>query len=67
MKNFFVCKNGVYDKSKHFNPSYDLEFAAPEILRDTNYDKRCDVFSAGLILFKFLTGQLPFPLNQLEG
>lgn len=30
------------------------------------YDAKCDVFSSGLIIYKLLTGQLPYPLNALE-
>ena len=36
-------------------------FTAPEVLRKTErYNEKCDVFSAGVILFRLVTGRYPF-------
>jgi serine/threonine protein kinase len=35
-------------------------FQAPELLRKKKYGKRCDIFSAGVVLFILLTGFPPF-------
>ena len=37
---------------------------APEILLGRPYDKKCDVWSLGVILFQLLFGRLPFPIDQ---
>lgn len=35
-------------------------FVAPEVLLDKKYDTKVDVYSAGIILFLMLTGDIPF-------
>jgi hypothetical protein len=37
-----------------------IHYMAPERLRDRAFDGRSDIFSAGIMLFQLLTGQLPF-------
>lgn len=38
-----------------------IHYMAPERLRDHPFDGRSDLFSAGVMLYQLLTGQLPFP------
>jgi serine/threonine protein kinase len=35
-------------------------YVAPEIISEKSYDKRCDFWSLGVILFLLLSGSLPF-------
>lgn len=47
-----------------------LPYMAPERLRQfldevVDVDERSDLFSLGVILYQLLTGQLPFPINNL--
>ncbi len=37
---------------------------APEILLGKPYDKKCDIWSLGVILFQLIFGKLPFPVDQ---
>ncbi len=37
-----------------------VHYMAPERLRDRAFDGRSDIFSAGIMLYQLLTGQLPF-------
>jgi serine/threonine protein kinase len=37
---------------------------APEILQGKPYDKKCDIWSLGVILFQLVFGKLPFPIDQ---
>lgn len=37
---------------------------APEILQGKPYDKKCDIWSLGVILFQLVYGKLPFPIDQ---
>ncbi|MGC2057059.1 MAG: protein kinase [Candidatus Sulfotelmatobacter sp.] len=37
-----------------------IHYMAPERLRDRAFDGRSDIFSAGIMLYQLLTGQLPF-------
>lgn len=37
---------------------------APEILQGHPYDKKCDIWSLGVILFQLVFGKLPFPPEQ---
>ena len=37
----------------------DLNWSAPEILRDEPHSKASDVFSFGMILYEMITGEVP--------
>lgn len=37
---------------------------APEILQGRPYDKKCDIWSMGVILFQLVFGRLPFPIDK---
>ena len=37
-----------------------INFMAPEIFKKNSYDKKCDMWSCGIILYYLITGVLPF-------
>ena len=37
-----------------------IDFMAPEVLLNQNYDLSCDIWSIGVIAFVMLSGYLPF-------
>jgi serine/threonine protein kinase len=45
-------------------------FMAPEVISSTHYDKKCDVFSFGIIMYQVLTqckNENIYPDNKLNG
>ncbi len=44
-------------------PCYTAEFVAPEILKRQGYDKACDVWSLGVLLYAMLSGSSPFQVK----
>ncbi len=37
---------------------------APEILQNEFYDKKCDIWSLGIIMFQLVYGRLPFAITE---
>ncbi|KRY81616.1 Ribosomal protein S6 kinase 2 alpha [Trichinella pseudospiralis] len=41
-------------------PCYTAQFVAPEVLKRQGYDKACDIWSLGVLLYTVLSGSTPF-------
>nr|XP_061817986.1 ribosomal protein S6 kinase alpha-4-like isoform X2 [Nerophis lumbriciformis] len=46
-------------------PCFTLQYAAPELFESAGYDKACDLWSLGVILYTMLSGQVPFQCEQV--
>jgi serine/threonine-protein kinase len=40
-------------------------YMAPEQLRDSSLDRRCDIFAAGVVLYELVSGELPFSGDEI--
>jgi serine/threonine protein kinase len=53
---------GITPSATQGTPSY----IAPDMLRSDQIDGRADIYSTGVMLFEMLTGQLPYPHDQVK-
>lgn len=57
----FKCSNhSCLTFSLLMTPCYTANFVAPEVLKRQGYDKACDVWSLGVLLYTMLAGRTPF-------
>jgi serine/threonine-protein kinase ULK/ATG1 len=70
LKNDFQIKLADFGFAKVFHENVLMETycgtpitMAPEILLSLPYDKKCDVWSLGIILFQLVYGRLPFSIS----
>lgn len=43
-----------------------LYYVAPEILKNKNYNMRCDIWSLGVCLYQMLTGNYPYSKEEIH-
>jgi len=54
----FGC--AIYIKDNNFEPIGSLYYTAPEIIKNLEYDEKCDLWSFGITLYEILFGYLPY-------
>ncbi|UJR32567.1 hypothetical protein I4U23_020028 [Adineta vaga] len=60
LSDFGFAKEGNNEQKPLKTPCYTPYYVAPEVISDTRYDKACDVWSMGVILYILLCGYPPF-------
>ena len=54
----FDCS--IYKKDNKSEPIGNIHYAAPEIIKNLEYDEKCDLWSLGITLYELYFGDLPF-------
>ena len=54
----FDCS--IYKKDNKSEPIGNIHYAAPEIIKNLEYDEKCDLWSLGITLYELYFGILPF-------
>jgi len=54
----FDCS--IYKKDNKYEPIGNIHYAAPEIIKNLEYDEKCDLWSLGITLYELYFCDLPF-------
>ena len=52
--------SSIYIKDNSSEPIGSVFYSAPEILKNLQYDEKCDLWSLGITLYEILFGFLPY-------
>lgn len=66
LADFGLAKRFTSNEGNMMQTSYGTPYyQAPEILQGKPYNEKADLWSAGIILFQMLAGQVPFTANSV--
>mmetsp|Transcript_28161 Transcript_28161/g.84228 ORF Transcript_28161/g.84228 Transcript_28161/m.84228 type:complete len:762 (+) Transcript_28161:61-2346(+) len=63
---FGFAKQLTAENGMLMTPCYTANFVAPEVLRRQGYDKACDIWSLGILLYTMLGGMPPFSASATD-
>ena len=64
MTDFGLSKIGMNEEKRTKTFCGTLEYMAPEMIRNADYDQSVDWFSFGLVLFEMIRGRAPFKFRK---
>lgn len=62
----FGLSKGAKDVMKNAGCTGTPFYMAPEVIKGSNYDTMCDMWSCGVLLYIFMSGFMPFPARDKE-
>jgi len=63
---FAFAKQLTAENGMLMTPCFTANFVAPEVLKRQGYDKGCDMWSLGILLYTLLSGYPPFASNATD-